>query len=128
MYDLRYAAKDKTHSPNIPQSVPVVSYAGHRNRGDTDRSLGLGFDVSPDGTIIAAGSGLLYLPNFLAGDDRIVRLWSVNSGQRIHSRLSEHAFENQVNGFENHVVGLQFSRKVENGIYIAGHEVEFWSI
>src|SRR5271168_2427972 len=46
-----------------------------------------------------------------AGEDRYVRLWSVNTGQRIHARISE-------NTFDDFVVGLQFSRRhqQDNGL------------
>jgi WD40 repeat protein len=55
------------------------------------------------------------------GNDRFVRLWSVNTGQRIHARISE-------NHFDDVVGGLQFSRKNDNGLWVAGQEVEYWSI
>lgn len=57
-----------------------------------------------------------------AGDDGFVRLWSVTTGQRIHARISE-------NPFDDAVIGLQFSRQNnDNGLWIAGQDVEYWSI
>ena len=54
-----------------------------------------------------------------AGEDSYVRLWSVNTGQRIHARVSE-------NPFDEPIVGLQFSQK-DGGLWIAGKDVEYWS-
>lgn len=57
-----------------------------------------------------------------AGDDHFVRLWSVNTGERIHARISE-------NRFDDAVIGLQFSRQNnDHGLWIAGQDIEYWSI
>jgi hypothetical protein len=56
----------------------------------------------------------------VAGEDGYVRLWSVMNGQRIHARVSEFTFAERV-------VGIQFSTKTDDGIWIAGKEVEYWS-
>lgn len=116
MYDLRYAKVVSEWNPYRNKTTPIVSYAGHTN----SHSLRLGFDVSPDGSLLAAGTASLDLL-ILAGEDHYVRLWSVNTGQRIHARISENAFDSAI-------IGIQFSRKLDNGIYIAGQEMEFWSI
>ena len=42
------------------------------------------------------------------------------NGQRIHARVSEVPFSERV-------VGIQFSTKSDDGIWIAGKEVEYWS-
>jgi hypothetical protein len=56
----------------------------------------------------------------IAGEDQFVRLWSVHTGERIHARVSETAFDDTV-------VGLQFSRTEEKGLWIAGKDLEYWS-
>ena len=103
MYDLR--SLKTTHSGGKETTIPIVTYSGHVNTC----SFGLGFDVDPAKTVVAA-----------AGDDNYVRLWSVNSGQRIQARLSE-------NPFDDNVIGLQFSREMD-GLWVGGQKVERWGI
>lgn len=49
-----------------------------------------------------------------------MRLWSISTGEKLHARISEYRFD-------DNVVGLQFSREMD-GLWIAGHTVEYWSI
>ena len=50
MYDLRYIKKSKGGSRRT--TAPLVSYSGHVN----SISLWLGFDIAPNGSILAAGT------------------------------------------------------------------------
>ena len=51
-------------------------YAGHTN-------LGRAADISPDGTLIASGSGPLSLPNDPADLDATARIWDAASGEEL---------------------------------------------
>jgi hypothetical protein len=51
MYDLRYIKRDHIR-PRGEHTLPVMKYTGHVN----DIQFGLGFDVSPNGSILAAGN------------------------------------------------------------------------
>jgi hypothetical protein len=55
MYDLRYTKVVSEWNPYRNKTTPIVSYAGHTN----SHSLRLGFDVSPDGSLLAAGMASL---------------------------------------------------------------------
>jgi len=113
MYDLR--------SPKALGNLttPVVKYSGHVN----SVTFNLGFDVSPSESILAAGIFRVHreFSHCAAGDDGFVRLWSIQSGQRLHAKISEVPFN-------DNVIGLQFSRGRDNGIWVAGSELEYWSI
>ena len=50
MYDLRNVKKSDMGGQR--ESVPIVRYSGHVN----DISFRLGFDISPNGSILAAGN------------------------------------------------------------------------
>jgi WD40 repeat protein len=121
MYDLRNIKGDIRHGKN--NTVPIIKYSGHVN----NIHFGLGFDVSPNGSILAAGNSLHLPSNLLAGDDCRVRLWSVNTGERIHARVSETPFDVSENPFETCIAGLKFSHRNE-GLWVAGEELEYWSI
>ena len=105
MYDLRNVKSTLTPHGH-KESIPVIRYSGH----EASCSFRLGLDISPNNSILAA-----------AGEDGCVRLWSVTSGQRIHARVSEFPFGEGV-------VGLQFSSVEEGGLWIAGEEIEYWSL
>ena len=116
MYDLRYVNKSKMGIRDVTN--PLVKYPGHVN----SVAFRLGFDISPNGSILAAGTLIFLTILITAGDDRYVRLWSVNTGQRIHARVSE-------NPFDDTIISLQFSRQEnENALWVAGQHLEYWSI
>ena len=64
MYDLRYV-KDGNGSN---KTTPIVRYSEHVN----DVSFHLGFDISPNGSILAAGMPFpRNTDNVIAGDDMV---------------------------------------------------------
>ena len=101
----------------MQRTAPVVTYSGHRNTV----VLGLGFDVSSNGSILAAGNTFPNNAHDIAGEDRYVRLWSVNTGQSIPARISKEKFDTPV-------IGLQFSHLEDNGLWVAQKHLEYWSI
>ena len=118
MYDLRHIKNEPNATSQRASTVPVVKYLGHVN----GVSLRLGFDIAPDRSILAAGN--LYVRDLIdniAGDDHCVRLWSVHTGQRIYARISD-------NTFPDEIVGVQFSHKEDSGLWIAGQELQYWSV
>lgn len=95
-----------------------MRYSGHRNTV----TLRLGFAVSSNESILAAGNPFSNDANSVAGDDQYVRLWSVSTGRRIHARVSKKAFDDQI-------VGLRFScQKEDEGLWIAQKHLEYWSV